>query len=518
MHTPRATKEHISKLEALVRSRHRPEPPKDAEVEKAHRQEEQRDMDPIVAAGRRTHHLLSNHKFTEIGKVAEELSRMPTSGQTVVRNLFLKHTAALVSRQRSAPPHALKEAVRVFQEWYNQTAEPDKRTCLFTLILAKILNEIRVERRICDEVPPLVIGDECLPLFEDERGLQVEPLHLYISSIAHGRPETLAEFSNQLAERGDGCVERVDWDGAAVALSSNSTHLHDFLSSAKPTLSDGALLQCMQASSGAAPMPSLAQALAETAERGRDLKDISLETWTALCLFHGSNQHMPGVLDTLRKMKKHYSPGQYWSGKYERVRGSTQLSFSACQSIASRVFSSVEDVDNAYFELEKRMKDGEDLPDEAIAIIIAGCGKQGSLERAYDTFDVLEELGFTKSIRSFNALLSACVDLKERNNAENVLSDLREAGLQPDQSTFHLLVRLYCEDDQPNMSIVDGVTRQALDDRVRLTTATMKLIADTAIDVGDYRLARVVTDRLNTGNTNCSLLRGRLNAAVEASQ
>lgn len=511
VHTPTATREKLNKLEALVRDRFRPQslPPREEqkmEMEKAHWQSDGHGENSFIAAGRLMRVLLNTYGFEDICKIAEELSRSSLSELTEVRNLFLKHAESLFHRNSGTDVAVLKEAVTVLQQWYDDSTVRDKRTYLYALNLAKLINEVRVRRNICEEVPPFVVGEECLPFFEDANGLQREPVNLFISSLAYSNPAKLLDVCKLLTERGDGTVESLDWNVPSVVLSKNAEELEELLSLSKTILSDGALNICIRAARTSSS-PTIASALAEAAERGRDPKEMLLETWTSLCLLFGSHKQISGVFDTLGKMKQHYVPSHFWNGRFEKNRGGMQLSYNTCRIIAQNLFSSVEDVDNAYFELERRMKAGETLPDEAINIIIIGCGLQGSLERAYDTFAVLEELGFEKSIRCFDALLSACVDMSERNHAENVLEDIRTAGLRPSQATFHLLVRLYSEVEKPDVAVLDSVTRQALDDRVRLATATMKLIADTAIDGGDFRLARIVIDRLSTGNINCSKLR-----------
>ncbi|XP_043724529.1 pentatricopeptide repeat-containing protein At1g55890, mitochondrial-like [Telopea speciosissima] len=103
-------------------------------------------------------------------------------------------------------------------------------------------------------------------------------------------------------------------------------------------------------------------------------------------------------------------------------------------------FSCIEEI----LEDQKRY---DDICSEGFAIrLISLYGKSGMFNQASQTFDQLPELKCQRTVKSFNALLTACVDSKNFDKAEPLFRELPSSlSIQPDLYSYNIMIRAYCE-------------------------------------------------------------------------
>ncbi|KAJ4977130.1 hypothetical protein NE237_002236 [Protea cynaroides] len=89
----------------------------------------------------------------------------------------------------------------------------------------------------------------------------------------------------------------------------------------------------------------------------------------------------------------------------------------------------------------------DDISREGFAIrLIALYGKSGMFDKASQTFDQLPDLKCPRTVKSFNALLSACVDTKNFDKAEPLFRELPSSlSVKPDIYSYNIMIRAYCE-------------------------------------------------------------------------
>ena len=98
-------------------------------------------------------------------------------------------------------------------------------------------------------------------------------------------------------------------------------------------------------------------------------------------------------------------------------------------------------------EILEHQKNYVDIRKEGFAIrLIELYGESGMLGHARKVFDELPKLRCPRTVMSFNALLKACVDAKEYDEAVKVFEDLpSRIGVQPDLYSRNTIVLALCE-------------------------------------------------------------------------
>ncbi|EEF43971.1 pentatricopeptide repeat-containing protein, putative [Ricinus communis] len=106
----------------------------------------------------------------------------------------------------------------------------------------------------------------------------------------------------------------------------------------------------------------------------------------------------------------------------------------------AKQFSMVED----FLEHQKNFAD---ITNEQFTIrLISLYGKAGMLDHAHRLFDEMPDLKCTRTVRSFNALLSACIDSGKFDKVQGFLRDFPvKLGITPDVVSFNIVIKGYCE-------------------------------------------------------------------------
>ena len=125
------------------------------------------------------------------------------------------------------------------------------------------------------------------------------------------------------------------------------------------------------------------------------------------------------------------------------VSSPSRLPSSAAAWLAKCLAHDVAAIDDAYYELEQRQKDGKRVPLAAVNIVIDACGLIGDLDRAFATWAELETMNLTPDVNTFNALLHTCCKAKEVPSGRRLINKMNNDGIAPNADTYHHRIVLH---------------------------------------------------------------------------
>jgi len=108
----------------------------------------------------------------------------------------------------------------------------------------------------------------------------------------------------------------------------------------------------------------------------------------------------------------------------------------AHDGIAAELSKHVSSVDESYFLLESRKKEGRSVPLPAINMIIEACALMDDLDRAFATWAEIEQFGLASDVGTFNALLHTCCRTREIASGRRLLTRMAQDEVAPDADTF----------------------------------------------------------------------------------
>lgn len=80
---------------------------------------------------------------------------------------------------------------------------------------------------------------------------------------------------------------------------------------------------------------------------------------------------------------------------------------------------------------------------DEVNCIIAACSYAGDLDRAFQTYDEVENVfGLEKNVETYVALLEGCIQVKHVRGGLRIVSEMESIGMKLDGDILHLLVRL----------------------------------------------------------------------------
>ncbi|CAK9784581.1 hypothetical protein CC85DRAFT_282990 [Cutaneotrichosporon oleaginosum] len=106
------------------------------------------------------------------------------------------------------------------------------------------------------------------------------------------------------------------------------------------------------------------------------------------------------------------------------------------------VLRSAEVIDQAFYCLEDRAKDGKGVDVSVFNALIQASAKAGDLQRARATQLAAPELGVTPDAETFNLVLAACATTRHKDLAQTILGEMENAGFAPTTSTYESMIRL----------------------------------------------------------------------------
>lgn len=106
------------------------------------------------------------------------------------------------------------------------------------------------------------------------------------------------------------------------------------------------------------------------------------------------------------------------------------------------VLRTAEIIDQAFYCLEDRAKDGKTVDVAVFNALILASANAGDLQRARATQLAAPELNVTPNAETFNMVLAACAAAKHKELAQGVLGEMEAAGFAATAATYESMIRL----------------------------------------------------------------------------
>nr|UPT48546.1 pentatricopeptide repeat protein AaPPR275 [Agave angustifolia] len=133
-------------------------------------------------------------------------------------------------------------------------------------------------------------------------------------------------------------------------------------------------------------------------------------------------------------------------------------------------------LDSVYLQLENFSR--ADPPYKSVAAlncVILGCANIWDLDRAYETFQAIEEkIELTPDVHSYNALMCAFGKVKKTSEAASVFEHLVSKDVKPNATTYRLLAEAHLVNRDPKAAI--SVLDQMVDAGFTPSKETLKMV------------------------------------------
>ncbi|XWS12764.1 hypothetical protein CRYUN_Cryun37aG0118300 [Craigia yunnanensis] len=130
---------------------------------------------------------------------------------------------------------------------------------------------------------------------------------------------------------------------------------------------------------------------------------------------------------------------------------------------SARQFSLIDDI----LQHQKKYKE---ISEEGFVIrLMILYGKAGMFEHAQKLFDEMPELKCNRTVKSFNALLAACVHSKKFDNVEKLFEQLPEQlGIEPDLVSYNTVIKAFSEMGSLDsaLSVLDTLEKKGLEPNI----------------------------------------------------
>ncbi|XAR66346.1 hypothetical protein NMG60_11012539 [Bertholletia excelsa] len=169
-------------------------------------------------------------------------------------------------------------------------------------------------------------------------------------------------------------------------------------------------------------------------------------------LFKGSSK-TNNLIKRVRKFKK--------ASEYDLFRKSNQAKYETMVTrlAAAQRFSDIEDI----LEHQKKY---QDIRKEGFACrLIALYGKAGMFGHAQKLFDEMPQLNCQRTVKSFNALLSACTNTKKPDKVTEIFTEIpKKLSIKPDNISYNIVIKALCEvgSFDSALSVVDEMEKNGL--------------------------------------------------------
>ncbi|XAR57882.1 hypothetical protein NMG60_11026168 [Bertholletia excelsa] len=155
----------------------------------------------------------------------------------------------------------------------------------------------------------------------------------------------------------------------------------------------------------------------------------------------------------------------------------------------SRRFADIETI------LESRKKDPKITEENYLSSLIRSYGIAGMLDHALKTYEQMDELGTPKTTISFNVLLSACNQSQRCVLVQKLFDEIPQRnGISPDNISYNILVKSYCESGSPEMAIAK--LREMERKKVEVSLITYTTILAALYKQGDISEAKKVWNEM----------------------
>jgi hypothetical protein len=180
-------------------------------------------------------------------------------------------------------------------------------------------------------------------------------------------------------------------------------------------------------------------------------------------------------------------------------------------------------LDDAYFVAERMHKAGELQGDGTVNVlnaIIAACARSRDMERAFQTFEVIEPtFGAPVTTGAYNGLIAACLATRSEPAVANLVKEMRAKGVPHDDFTRLLLLdaALALRDHAGVLAILNSMLKAAKGGHVDLS-AVMRRRVMTLAKRGDEEAQTKLADLLTKFRLTSELgLRPKADLVLDAS-
>lgn len=181
------------------------------------------------------------------------------------------------------------------------------------------------------------------------------------------------------------------------------------------------------------------------------------ETYIAKIYAYASLGNLQRAFSTLNELETVYgNSGEVSEELFSPFTSLQPLVIACCKNGFSTL-------DSVYTQLENLSR--ADPPYKSVTAlncVILGCANIWDLDRAYETFEAInEKIGTTPDIHSYNALMFAFGRLKKTSEASKVLEHLVSLGVKPNAMTYSLLVdaHLVNRDTKAAVAVIDEMIK-----------------------------------------------------------
>ncbi|XP_015890196.3 small ribosomal subunit protein mL103 (rPPR7) [Ziziphus jujuba] len=144
----------------------------------------------------------------------------------------------------------------------------------------------------------------------------------------------------------------------------------------------------------------------------------------------------------------------------------------------ARRFSDIETL------IESHKTDPKITEEPYLSTLIRSYGLAGMFDHALRTFEQMDELGTSRSVISFNTLLSACNHSKLFDKVPVLFNDIpAKYGFTPNKISYGILIKAYCEAGSPEKAI-ETLTEMEKKG-IEVTAVTFTTILDTLYKKGE---------------------------------
>jgi pentatricopeptide repeat protein len=164
------------------------------------------------------------------------------------------------------------------------------------------------------------------------------------------------------------------------------------------------------------------------------------------------------------------------------------------------VLRTAEIIDQAFYCLEDRAKEGKAVDVAVFNALIQASAKTGDLQRARATQLAAPELGVTPDVETFNMVLTACAATKHKDLAQTVLSEMEKAGYAPTASTYEAMIRLALS--QPEYEDAFYYLEKMKADGIKPSRMIYKQIGMKCVSNNDKRYSLVADEMESIGYGN----------------
>ena len=222
----------------------------------------------------------------------------------------------------------------------------------------------------------------------------------------------------------------------------------------------------------------------------RNLSPRNYEILGLMVWCYSSSEQIEKALDTLEMMaRKGLLDGTDPFKKFSLDSISTQVEKHFMMMLVNSL-KTVELTDRAFYHLEARHKEGNNVSVHSLDCVILACSMLGEESRAIQTLEAYSQLGVQSRTISYNCLLMSSAGKVKSTLYKPIFEAMTHAGVPPNSQTFRMLIRQSVWSDRIDEAIefLESVPKF----QVRVDVEMLLPIIERAAAVGDAPTARKI--------------------------